>query len=276
MNIVILAAGQGKRMHSHLAKVLHPLAGKSLVRHVIDTARQLAPDRLCLVVGHGGEAVKAAMAAPDLSFAVQAEQLGTGHAVLQAAPLLDRSGVTLILYGDVPLITAGSLQKIVANAADGICVLTVELNDPTGYGRIVRDAAGRVTHIVEQKDATAEQRAIREVNTGIMAVDTAHLLRWLAALNNDNAQGEYYLTDIIAMAAGEGIAIKTTHPLGEWEVLGVNNKLQLADLERRHQRRIADALLESGVRLADPARLDVRGDLRCGRDVAIDVGCIFE
>jgi bifunctional UDP-N-acetylglucosamine pyrophosphorylase/glucosamine-1-phosphate N-acetyltransferase len=228
------------------------------------------------VVGHGGEAVKAAMAAPDITFAVQAEQLGTGHAVLQAAPLLDLDGVTLILYGDVPLTTVGSLQKILTNAAGGLCVLTVELDDPTGYGRIVRDAAGRVTCIVEQKDATAEQRAIREVNTGIMAVDTAHLLRWLSALKNDNAQGEYYLTDIIAMAAGEGVPIKTAHPLGEWEVLGVNNKLQLADLERRHQRRIADALLESGVRLADPARLDVRGELRCGRDVAIDVGCIFE
>jgi len=276
MNIVILAAGQGKRMHSHLPKVLHPLAGKALLQHVIDAARELKPERLCVVIGHGGEAVRAAAAAPDLRFAVQAEQLGTGHAVQQAVPELESDGVTLILYGDVPLITAGTLQKIVAHAADGLCVLTVELGDPTGYGRIVRDAAGRVTSIVEQKDATVEQRLIREVNTGILAVDTAALRRWLAALRNENAQGEYYLTDIIGMAAAEGLTIKTVHPLGEWEVLGVNSKVQLADLERRHQRRVADALLESGVRLADPARVDVRGTLTCGRDVAIDVGCIFE
>ena len=276
MNIVILAAGQGKRMHSNLPKVLHPLAGKSLVGHVIDTARQLSPDRLCIVVGHGGDVVKSALSAPDLVFAVQSEQLGTGHAVQQAIPQLAPDGVTLILYGDVPLITTSSLQKILSNATDGLCVLTVELEDPTGYGRIVRDAAGRVTRIVEQKDADAEERAIREVNTGILAVDTQRLLNWLAALKNDNAQGEYYLTDIIGMAAAAGVQIKTVHPQGEWEVLGVNSKAQLADLERRHQRRIAETLLESGVRLADPARLDVRGALRCGRDVAIDVGCIFE
>lgn len=276
MNIVILAAGQGKRMHSNLPKVLHPLAGKSLVGHVIDTARLLSPDRLCIVVGHGCDVVKSALRAPDIAFAVQSEQLGTGHAVQQAVPHLDVNGVTLILYGDVPLITAGSLQKILSNATDGLCVLTVELNDPTGYGRIVRDPAGHVISIVEQKDASADQRTIREVNTGIMAVDTSRLLGWLAALKNDNAQGEYYLTDIIGMAAAEGVAIKTAHPLGEWEVLGVNSKVQLADLERRHQRRIADGLLESGVRLADPDRIDVRGVLKCGRDVAVDVGCIFE
>ena len=276
MNIVILAAGQGKRMHSHLPKVLHPLAGKTLAGHVIDTARKLSPDCLCLVVGHGGEVVQAALKAPDIIFAVQEQQLGTGHAVQQAMPQLDAKGVTLILYGDVPLITVGSLQKILDNATDGLCVLTVELGDPTGYGRIVRDAAGRVTRIVEQKDASSEQRTIREVNTGIMAVDTSRLLKWLAALRNDNAQCEYYLTDIISMAADDGVAIKTVHPAGEWEVLGVNSKVQLADLERRYQRRVADTLLESGVRLADPARVDVRGNLNCGRDVAIDVGCIFE
>ena len=276
MNIVILAAGQGKRMHSGLPKVLHLLAGKSLLGHVVDAARQLSPDRLCVVVGHGADAVRSVFSAPDISFALQAEQLGTGHAVQQAMPQLDAAGVTLILYGDVPLITPGTLQKILTNATDGLCVLTVALDDPTGYGRIVRDAAGRVTRIVEQKDATAEQRAIREINTGIMAVDTPRLLRWLSALSNDNAQGEYYLTDIIGMAAAESVVIKTVHPQGEWEVLGVNSKVQLADLERRHQRRIADQLMESGVRLADPERIDVRGDLRCGRDVSIDVGCIFE
>ena len=276
MNIVILAAGQGKRMHSNLPKVLHPLAGKALAQHVIDTARSVSPQHLCVVVGHGGDVVKSALASPDIKFALQAEQLGTGHAVQQAMPVLASTGVTLVLYGDVPLITAGTLQKILANATDGLCVLTVELADPNGYGRIVRDAAGRVTSIVEQKDTSVEQRAIREVNTGILAVDTARLVRWLDALKNDNSQGEYYLTDIIGMASSEGVSIKTAHPLGEWEVLGVNSKAQLADLERRHQRRIADALLDSGVRLADPARIDVRGDLRCGRDVAIDVGCVFE
>jgi bifunctional UDP-N-acetylglucosamine pyrophosphorylase/glucosamine-1-phosphate N-acetyltransferase len=276
MNIVILAAGQGKRMHSNLPKVLHPLAGKPLVRHVIDTARTLKPARLCIVYGHGGEAVRDALDAPDLLFALQAEQLGTGHAVRQAVPQLHPEGPTLILYGDVPLVTAANLQKILDCAADGLGLLTIELPDPSGYGRIVRDAAGRVTGIVEQKDASAEQRAIREINTGIMAVPTAKLVAWLSRLSNDNAQGEYYLTDIIGMAAAEGVTIKTVHPQGEWEVLGVNSKVQLAQLERIHQERVANAMLEQGVRLADPARIDVRGTLSCGRDVSIDVGCIFE
>jgi bifunctional UDP-N-acetylglucosamine pyrophosphorylase/glucosamine-1-phosphate N-acetyltransferase len=276
MNIVILAAGQGKRMHSNLPKVLHPLAGKPLVRHVIDTARTLKPTRLCIVYGHGGEAVRDALAAPDLVFALQAEQLGTGHAVRQAVPQLHTEGPTLILYGDVPLVTAANLQKILDCAADGLGLLTIELPDPSGYGRILRDAAGRVTGIVEQKDASAEQRGIREINTGIMAVPTAKLVEWLSRLSNDNAQGEYYLTDIIGMAAAEGVAIKTVHPQGEWEVLGVNSKVQLAQLERIHQERVANAMLEHGVRLADPARIDVRGTLSCGRDVSIDVGCIFE
>lgn len=276
MNIVILAAGEGKRMHSGLPKVLHALAGRPMVSHVIDTARALSPDCLCVVIGKGGDIVRAALEAPDLSFAVQAEQRGTGHAVQQALPLLRPGGVTLILYGDVPLVATETLQKMVRVAASGMCVLTVQLDDPTGYGRILRDEHGRVTGIVEQKDADAAQRSIGEVNTGIMAVATDRLARWLPMLKDNNAQREFYLTDIVSMAASEGVSIGTVHPSAELEVLGVNDKRQLAALERAHQRRLADRLLVDGVRLADPERIDVRGKLICGRDVAIDVGCVFE
>jgi len=276
MNIVILAAGQGKRMHSNLPKVLHPLAGKALAAHVIDTARSLSPLRLCLVYGHGGETVRRTLDAPDLAWALQEPQLGTGHAVQQALPHLSPEGVTLILYGDVPLIQAATLQKLLHAAREGLAILTVELDDPTGYGRIVRDGAGRVVRIVEQKDASAGEKTIREVNTGIMALPTVRLDEWLARLSNDNAQGEYYLTDIVAMAVAAGLPVNTAQPAGAWEVLGVNSKVQLAELERIAQRRTADALLEQGVRLADPARLDVRGTLSCGRDVFIDVNCVFE
>ncbi len=276
LNVVILAAGQGKRMHSRLPKVLHPLAGKPLVQHVIDTARTLSPNGLCVVYGHGGDVVRAALPAPDLAWALQEPQLGTGHAVQQALPHLAGDGVTLVLYGDVPLTRPATLQRLLDAAKDGLAVLTVELANPTGYGRIVRNAAGRMVRIVEQKDATPEEKAIREVNTGIMAIPTARLAGWLANLSNDNAQGEYYLTDVIAAAAAAGVPVNTAQPEGEWEVLGVNSKVQLAELERIQQRRIADQLLEAGVRLADPARIDVRGDLACGRDVAIDVNCVFE
>jgi len=282
MNIVILAAGQGKRMHSNLPKVLHPLAGKPLVSHVIDTARSLAPSSLCVVYGHGGDVVKSTLAAPDLAWALQEPQLGTGHAVMQALPHLAAQGVTLVLYGDVPLIQPETLQKLLHAAQDGpdaagaLAILTVELADPTGYGRIVRNAAGQVVRIVEQKDASAEEKAVREVNTGIMALPTARLGEWLARLSNDNAQQEYYLTDIVGMAVAAGLPVRTAHPAGEWEVLGVNSKVQLAELERIAQRRTAERLLEQGVRLADPARLDVRGALACGRDVFIDVNCVFE
>lgn len=276
MNIVILAAGQGKRMHSNLPKVLHPLAGKALLSHVIDTARSLAPQKLCIVHGHGGEAVRAAVDAPDLAWVLQDPQLGTGHAVMLAVPFLTEAGTTLVLYGDVPLIRAETLQKLVHAARDSLAILTVELTDPAGYGRIVRDTAGRVARIVEQKDATQEERAIREINTGIMALPTSRLSEWLSRLSNDNAQREYYLTDIVGMAVAAGLPVRTTHPLAESEVLGVNSKLQLAELERVAQRRIADHLMEQGVRLADPARLDVRGEIICGRDVFIDVNCVFE
>lgn len=276
MNIVILAAGQGKRMHSNLPKVLHPLAGKALVSHVIETARGLHPKKLCVVYGHGGEVVRGMLAAPDLAWALQEPQLGTGHAVQQALPHLDGQGTTLVLYGDVPLTSPVTLQRLINAAQDALAILTVELADSSGYGRIVRNATGQVVRIVEQKDATAEEKAIREINTGIMAMPTARLNEWLGRLSNDNAQQEYYLTDIVGMAVAEGLPVRTTHPQHEWEVLGVNSKVQLAELERVHQRNTAERLMELGVRLADPARLDVRGELSCGRDVFVDVNCVFE
>jgi bifunctional UDP-N-acetylglucosamine pyrophosphorylase/glucosamine-1-phosphate N-acetyltransferase len=276
MNIVVLAAGQGKRMHSSLPKVLHPLAGKPLAGHVLDTARSLQPTRLIVVHGHGGEVVQSALAAADLGWALQEPQLGTGHALMQALAQLDPSGPTLVLYGDVPLTRKETLQRLLQAAGDGIAVLTVNMADPTGYGRIVRNAAGEVQRIVEQKDATAAERAIGEVNTGIMALPTARLADWLGRLSNNNAQGEYYLTDVIALAVAEGLPVHTAQPGAEWETLGVNSKVQLAELERIHQRNVAYQLLEAGVRLADPARIDVRGELHCGRDVAIDVNCVFE
>ncbi|WP_334040865.1 bifunctional UDP-N-acetylglucosamine diphosphorylase/glucosamine-1-phosphate N-acetyltransferase GlmU [Burkholderia ambifaria] len=277
MNIVILAAGTGKRMRSALPKVLHPLAGRPLLSHVIATARTLQPSRLVVVVGHGAEQVQAAVAAPDVQFAVQAEQLGTGHAVRQALPLLDPAQPTLVLYGDVPLTRASTLRRLVDAARDGSYgILTVTLDDPTGYGRIVRDAAGFVTRIVEQKDASPEQLKIAEINTGIIITPTGQLAMWLGALKNENAQGEYYLTDVVELAIEAGFDVVTSQPDDEWETLGVNSKAQLAELERIHQRTVADALLVDGVTLADPARVDVRGTLRCGRDVSIDVNCVFE
>ena len=277
MNIVILAAGTGKRMRSALPKVLHPLAGRPLLSHVIATARALQPSRLVVVVGHGAEQVQAAVAAPDVQFAVQAEQLGTGHAVRQALPLLDPAQPTLVLYGDVPLTRVSTLERLVDAARDGrYGILTVTLDDPTGYGRIVRDPAGFVTRIVEQKDASPEEQKIAEINTGIVITPTAQLAMWLGALNNDNAQGEYYLTDVVELAIEAGFEVVTAQPDAEWETLGVNSKAQLAELERVHQRTLAETLLADGVTLADPARLDVRGTLRCGRDVSIDVNCVFE
>jgi bifunctional UDP-N-acetylglucosamine pyrophosphorylase/glucosamine-1-phosphate N-acetyltransferase len=276
MNIVILAAGQGKRMYSDLPKVLHPLAGKALVAHVVDAARALSPRRLCIVYGHGGDAVRASLDAPNLSWALQEPQLGTGHAVRQALPFLDGQGTTLVLYGDVPLIRAETLRRLARAAGEGLAVLTVDLVDPQGYGRIVRDPAGNVARIVEQKDASAEELAIREINTGIMAMPTGRLGEWLGRLSSDNAQREYYLTDVVGMAVGEGLPVRTVQPDHAWEMLGVNGKAQLAGLERIVQRNLAEKLMEQGVRLADPARIDVRGELRCGRDVFIDVNCVFE
>lgn len=277
MNIVILAAGMGKRMYSDLPKVLHPVAGRPMLAHVLDTARALSPSRLVVVVGHGAGRVREAVAADDVAFAEQAQQLGTGHAVMQALPLLDDSHPTLVLYGDVPLTTAATLKALVAEAGtQRFGVLTVEMPDPTGYGRIVRDAAGSIVRIVEQKDATEAVKAIREINTGIIVCPTGHLRKWLSTLRNDNAQGEYYLTDTVERAATEGVEIVSAQPAAIWETLGVNSKLQLAEVERIHQGNQARRLLEAGVTLLDPARIDVRGELTCGRDVTIDVGCVFE
>ena len=275
MNVVILAAGQGKRMRSDLPKVLHPLAGRTLVGHVIAAARQAGGDHPILVYGHGGERVRDALANEGLQWAKQDPQLGTGHAVQQAASLLDDRYPTLVLYGDVPLVKASTLKRLIAAAGRGVALLTVNLDDPTGYGRIVRNN-GRIERIVEHRDASAAERAIREVNTGILVAPTPSLKRWLGALNNDNAQGEYYLTDVIDMAVRQDVPIASVQPDGVWETLGVNSKVQLAELERIHQRNIATDLLETGVTVVDPARIDVRGALRCGRDVTIDVNCVFE
>ena len=277
LNVVILAAGRGTRMHSDLPKVLHCLAGRALLDHVLATARALKPARLCVVYGYGGDALPKAVQGNDIVWALQARQLGTGHALQQALPHLDARGVTLVLYGDVPLTRQDTLQRLLQQAgSDSMAVLTVALSDPAGYGRIVRDTDGRVARIVEQKDASDAEKRINEVNTGIIAAPTARLARWLTGLSNDNAQGEYYLTDTIAMAVAEGMPVATSHPHHEWEVLGVNSKLQLAELERVYQRNYAEKLAGLGATIMDPARLDVRGDLVCGQDVIIDVNCVFE
>src|SRR5471032_710386 len=278
MNVVILAAGMGKRMQSALPKVLHPLEGKPLLSHVLDTARSLSASQLCVIYGHGGAAVLEMLAAqPEkVATALQEPQLGTGHAVMQALPELDDSAATLILYGDVPLTTSASLQALVDVAGnDKLGILTVVQDDPTGLGRIIREN-GKIVRIVEQKDANEAERAIKEINSGILVVPTARLKQWLAALKNNNAQGEYYLTDIVAMAVADGVPVVSAQQSAQWEVCGVNSKLQLAQLERIHQANIAALLLEQGVTLLDPARIDVRGELVCGRDVTIDVGCVFE
>ena len=276
LNVVILAAGQGKRMHSQRPKVLHTLAGRPLIAHVIAAARGLGADHICVVYGHGGEQVREALSGQDLILVRQAPQLGTGHAVQQALPHLSQAPLTLVLYGDVPLIRADTLQRLAAAAQGGIALLTMELDEPRGYGRIVRDAERRIIGIVEEKDATAEQRGLREVNTGVMALPTARLADWLARLTNENAQGEYYLTDVVKLALQDGAAVHALPVTDPWEALGVNSRGQLAQLERAYQRGYANKLLEQGVALADPDRLDVRGVLACGNDVRIDVNCIFE
>jgi len=278
LSVVILAAGQGKRMFSELPKVLHRVGGKLLLCHVLDTAARLAAEQRLVVYGHGGEAVKAAVAKPGgCSWVEQAEQLGTGHAVAQVLPLIPDGAIVLVLYGDVPLVRPETLQPLIDSADRGnLSLLTAALADPTGYGRIVRDDQQRVMHIVEEKDATPQQRLIREVNTGILAVSVSRLRGWIQALDNDNAQGEYYLTDVTAMAVREGIGVDAFTVPDPQEVQGVNNRLQLAELERYYQRRQTEALLLNGVTLLDPARVDVRGALVTGRDVVIDVNVIFE
>jgi bifunctional UDP-N-acetylglucosamine pyrophosphorylase/glucosamine-1-phosphate N-acetyltransferase len=277
LSIVILAAGQGKRMQSDLPKVLQPLAGQPLLRHVLDTARALKPDALHVVHGHGGEQVRAAFGDADLQWALQAEQKGTGHALAQAMPAIPDGHRVLVLYGDVPLLRADTLASLLALADErALALLTVTLADPTGYGRIVRNARGAVQRIVEQKDASAAQLRIRAGNTGVLAASAKRLRGWLAKLRTNNAQGEYYLTDVIAMAVKDGVAVRPLPAADENEVLGVNDRLQLAQLEAAMRARHARAALLAGATLADPARFDQRGTLVLGRDVFIDVNVVLE
>jgi len=277
-----MAAGKGTRMRSDRPKVLHRLAGRTLLQHVLATGAALEPRRIVVVTGFGADAVEGSVErSPALAFVRQEPQLGTGHAVQQAVPLLRDDGDVLVLNGDVPLLEAETARALVdaARRVKGLALLTVELDDATGYGRIVRRAAsadGGIVRIVEERDATAEQRAIREVYTGAMCAPAAALKRWLAGLRHDNAQGEYYLTDVVAAAVAEGTPVVSAHARDALEVQGVNSAAQLAALERAVQRREAERLMEAGVRLADPARFDLRGTLECGRDVEIDVGCVFE
>lgn len=276
LSVVILAAGKGTRMYSNLPKVLHPLAGKPMVQHVIDAATRLGANNVHLVYGHGGDLLKQSLAENGLNWVLQAEQLGTGHAMQQAAPHFADDENVLMLYGDVPLISVETLDKLLkAKPEGGIGLLTIVLDDPTGYGRIVREN-GTVTGIVEQKDANVEQLKIQEINTGILVADGASFKRWLAQLNNNNAQGEYYITDIIALAHGEGQRIATVHPARSSEVDGVNNRLQLSRLERVYQSEQAERLLLAGVMLLDPSRFDLRGELSHGIDVQIDANVIIE
>ncbi len=276
LDIVILAAGQGTRMRSALPKVLHPVAGDSMLGHVIHSARQLSPQGIHVVIGHGADIVRERLAADDLNFVLQDKQLGTGHAVAQAVSALTADTV-LILYGDVPLIEVQTLQRLLKLVnANQLGLLTVTLDDPTGYGRIVRDEQGRVSAIVEHKDATDAQRAIKEGNTGILAVPGKRLADWLGRLSNNNVQGEYYLTDVIAMAVGDGLVVATEQPYDAMEVQGANDRKQLAELERHYQAREARRLMALGVTLRDPARFDVRGEVSVGRDVMIDINVILE
>ena len=282
MNIVILAAGQGKRMRSRLPKVLHSVAGRPMLARVIATAQAVAagrggPTRTVVVIGHGADQVRAAFSdRADVDFVLQEPQLGTGHAVMQAAPRIDDDWPTLVLYGDVPLVRAETLRRLLDGAGSGVAVLTVQLADPTGYGRIVRDWHGNVLKIVEQKDASDEERRIDEVNTGILVAPTARLKSWLSGLSNRNAQQEYYLTDVIAQAVAEGVRVAGIVAAEADETLGVNSKVQLAQVERVAQARAATDAMEAGATLADPARFDVRGELTVGADVFIDVNCVFE
>ncbi len=277
VSIIILAAGQGRRMYSDLPKVLHPLAGRPLLEHVHAAASELAPQSIYVVHGYKGEQVQAALSHLDVHWVEQAEQLGTGHAVKQVMPAIDAQDQVLILYGDVPLLTAQTLQALVEAAAEnGIALLTCRVDEPDGYGRVVRDARGNITHIAEDQDATEEERAIDEINTGVMALKAKWLKQWLEKLETDNAQGEYYLTDVIGMAAAEKLLIHSLQPESEMEIMGVNDRLQLARLERYYQIGQAQHLMQQGLTLLDPARFDLRGALRIGRDVVIDVNVIIE
>ncbi len=276
LNIVILAAGKGTRMHSNKPKVLHEIGGKPILGHVITCAKALNPQKIIVVYGFGGEIVREAFANEELIWVNQAEQLGTGHAVQQAVPYLDADANTLILLGDVPLVDVEACKGLIAQATNQLAILSFNKVDPTGYGRIVRGTQNSVVAIVEHKDATEIQRKIQEVNTGIMAMPNQHLTSWLSQLTNNNAQGEYYLTDIVALAVAQNVAVVAEITGDEFSVTGINSKIDLSQIEREHQIRIANKLLQLGVTLKDPARLDVRGNLSCGRDCEIDVNCVFE
>ena len=275
LNIVVLAAGKGTRMHSNTPKVLHEIGGKPILAHVIDCAKALNPQKIIVVYGYGGEIVRDAFGNENITWVNQAEQLGTGHAVQQAAPYLDSDANTLIMLGDVPLVNADACKSLIANADKKLAILSFNKTDPTGYGRIVRNN-NLVAAIVEHKDATEAQRNIVEVNTGIMAMPNMYLTKWLSQLTNNNAQTEYYLTDIVTFAVKDSIEVVAEITADEWSVTGINSKADLAQIERVYQSRLANKLLQQGVTLKDPARLDVRGTLTCGRDVEIDVNCMFE
>ena len=276
LEILILAAGQGKRMRSSLPKVLHPLAGRPLLAHVLDTARELSPRKTIVVHGHGAEQVKEAFPEKHIEWVLQAEQLGTAHAVMQAMPRVSADADVLLLYGDVPLVRVATLRRLLEAARDGLAVLTADLEDPAAYGRVVRDASGRVKRIVEQRDASEAERAIREINAGFYALSARRLSGWLKKIDNRNAQKEYYLTDLVGFAVAEGAPVVAVKAADAWEAAGVNSKRELANLESQYRKIRAEELLEAGVTLTDPARIDVRGALECGRDVAIDVNCVFE
>jgi len=277
LSVVILAAGQGKRMKSDLPKVLQPLAGRPLLSHVLACARELAADDIHVVYGHGGERVRDALPDADIQWVLQDRQLGTGHAVMQAAPAIPDDHTVLVLYGDVPLARAATLRELLGRATERtLAVLSVRLTDPTGYGRVLRDRTGSVYRIVEEQDATRKEQAVNEANTGLLAVQARPLKGWLKRLSNDNAQGEYYLTDIVGLAVRDGFKIEAVVAATAAEVLGVNDKLQLAEVEAEHRRRRAEELMRAGVTVVDPARLDVRGTVSCGRDVFIDANVLFE
>ena len=275
LSIIILAAGQGIRMRSDLPKVLHLLAGKPLLEHVLSTARQLGADDTCVVYGHGGDAVPACIDG-DIRWTLQAEQLGTGHAVQQAMPDTPDGNRVLVLFGDVPLLTITTLERLLHDTPDDdVAVLTVDMDDPTGYGRVVREA-DRVARIVEQKDANKMELGIAEINTGVMLCPAERFRRWLAGLSNDNAQSEYYLTDVVGMAVQDGVSVKGIKADNRIEVMGINDKKQLAEAERALQARLVEELMADGVGFADPGRVDIRGSLTCGKDVFIDVNAVFE
>jgi bifunctional UDP-N-acetylglucosamine pyrophosphorylase / glucosamine-1-phosphate N-acetyltransferase len=276
LNIVILAAGKGTRMHSNTPKVLHEIGGQSILAHVINCAKALNPSKIIVVYGYGGEIVREAFPHENISWVNQAEQLGTGHAVQQALPFLDADAQSLVMLGDVPLVDVAACKTLIEQANTKLAILSFNKADPAGYGRILRADNQNVTAIVEHKDATAAQRKIVEVNTGIMAMPNSHLTKWLSQLTNNNAQGEYYLTDIVALAVQQGVEVVAEITDDEWSVTGINSKTDLSTIERVYQMRTAEKLLLQGVTLKDPARLDVRGSLSCGRDVEIDVNCVFE